>query len=318
MNLLQQFNNIDLDKIELFLSEGKEEDLQLDFKEINRPDLSHKDDKKNFAKALSGFANSSGGIIVWGIKANKNTEGIDCAQEKAEIKNVPLFISKLNEFTGIAVNPIVEGVLHKPIISSAKNGFAVTYIPESDSGPHMAKFSEDRYYKRSGDSFYKMEHFDLEDMFGRRKKPNLDMIAEVTDISHLRIEPGIIIMIKLFNNGRGTAKAPFLEIEKPINSKWSEYGYDGNGRTGLNAILYYPSAPMVRFGSDATTVIHPGTSLTISKLLLSYDSQNIRDEIKKIEVKYKVASENLRLQEKVSTIKKDDLYKLFRNKNLIE
>ena len=30
----------------------------------------------------------------------------------------------------------------------------------------MAKLGEDRYYKRSGDSFRKMEHFDLEDMFG--------------------------------------------------------------------------------------------------------------------------------------------------------
>lgn len=29
----------------------------------------------------------------------------------------------------------------------------------------MAKLEEDRYYKRSGDSFYRMEHFDLEDMF---------------------------------------------------------------------------------------------------------------------------------------------------------
>jgi hypothetical protein len=272
MNLFELFNTIDVNKIETFIKEGKEENLQLDFKEINRPDLTHKDDKKNLAKALSGFANSSGGIIVWGVKAKKNQDGIDCAQEKAIIENIPLFVSKLNEFTGISVNPIVDGVLHKPIVVNEKNGFAITYIPESESGPHMAKFSEDRYYKRSGDSFYKMEHIDLEDMFGRRKKLNLEMIAEVTDIGHLRIEPGIIVMIKLFNNGRGTAKAPFLEVETPFKCKWSEYGYDGNGNTGLKRILHGPSAPVVRFGSDATTVIHPGISLTISKLLLSYDS----------------------------------------------
>ena len=310
MNLIEIYNSIDLNKIEQFIKEGKEENLQLDFKEINNPDLTHKDDKKNFARALSGFANSSGGIIVWGVKANKNKEGIDCAQDKALIQNVPLFISRLNEFTGIAVNPIIDGVLHKSIIENNIKGFVITYIPESDSGPHMAKFSEDRYYKRSGDSLYKMEHFDIEDMFGRRKKPSLEMISEVTKLSTSRSEPGIIIMIKLFNNGRGTAKAPFLEIEKPINSKWSEYGYDGNGSTGLNGILYYPTAPIVSFGSDGTTVIHPGISLTISKLLLHYDSQNIRDEIKDITIKYKVASEDLKLQEKLSEIKKDDLIQI--------
>ena len=42
----------------------------------------------------------------------------------------------------------------------------------------MAKLGENRYYKRSGDSFYQMEHFDLEDMFGRRRKPKLKMSSD--------------------------------------------------------------------------------------------------------------------------------------------
>ena len=41
----------------------------------------------------------------------------------------------------------------------------------------MAKAGEDRYYKRSGASFYRMEHFDLEDMFGRRLKPKLNTVV---------------------------------------------------------------------------------------------------------------------------------------------
>jgi len=32
---------------------------------------------------------------------------------------------------------------------------------------------EDRYYKRGGDRFYKMEPFDVADMFGRRRAPVL-------------------------------------------------------------------------------------------------------------------------------------------------
>jgi hypothetical protein len=39
----------------------------------------------------------------------------------------------------------------------------------------MAKFGQDRYYKRSGDTFRRMEHFDLEDMFGRRPRPKLEL-----------------------------------------------------------------------------------------------------------------------------------------------
>jgi predicted HTH transcriptional regulator len=143
-----------LNDVNDYVGRGQEENLQLDFKTINRADFTRADDKKNLAKALSGFANSSGGIVVWGIVATKNAEGIDGASGVREIDRPALFVNRLNEFTGVAVSPLVEGVRHKPIASNADTGFAVTLVPESDSGPHMAKFHEDRYYKRSGDSFY--------------------------------------------------------------------------------------------------------------------------------------------------------------------
>ena len=317
MNLIEFYNSINLEDIELFIVEGKEESLQLDFKEINRADLTHKDDKKNFAKALSGFANSNGGIIIWGIKATKNKEGVDCAQDKAIIKNVPLFISKLNEFTGIAVNPIVEGVLHKSILINEKDGFAITLIPESDSAPHMAKFSEDRYYKRSGDSFYKMEHYDLEDMFGRRKKPSFELITEVIELRTGSRERGVVIMIRLMNSGRGTAKAPYLEIKTPFKCSWAEYGYDGNGRTGLDQIIYHTSASIVKFGSDANTVIHPSISIPISRLIYGYDENNIREEIHDIEVHYKAIAEGISLQNRIAYIKADNLYTIFKQNGKI-
>jgi hypothetical protein len=39
----------------------------------------------------------------------------------------------------------------------------------------MAKLGEDRYYKRSGDRFYKIEHFDVADMFDRHRAPVLQV-----------------------------------------------------------------------------------------------------------------------------------------------
>lgn len=41
-----------------------------------------KDDLKNFAKALSGFANTEGGVLIFGLDARKNVEdGIDKINE---------------------------------------------------------------------------------------------------------------------------------------------------------------------------------------------------------------------------------------------
>jgi predicted HTH transcriptional regulator len=201
VNLVEVFESMTLKDLDNFINTGQEENIYLDFKLVNKADLSNADDKRNLAKALSGFSNSSGGLIVWGVEARKNPQGIDCAVGKKDIESIQLFISRLNEFTGMAVSPIVAGVFHKPIPSSGDKGFAVTFVPENDSGPHMAKMREDRYYKRSGASFYRMEHFDLEDMFGRCKKPKLTLSTRIAGK-----RPNVAILLGIKNDGRGTAK----------------------------------------------------------------------------------------------------------------
>jgi Putative DNA-binding domain len=178
MDLFDFYRRLDEREINRFITSAQEENLHLDFKAVNDANIRNKDDRRNLAKCLSGFSNSDGGIIVWGIDARKNAQGINGASTRKEITPIKLFVSRLNELTGQAISPTFEGIVHKAIEVGDDSGFAATLVPESDSGPHMAKLGEDRYYKRSGDSFYRMEHFDLEDMFGRRQKPRLAIILD--------------------------------------------------------------------------------------------------------------------------------------------
>lgn len=78
-----------------------------------------------------------------------------------------------------------------------------------------------------------MEHFDLEDMFGRRKRPKLRL---TTRIDHRGAHTSIFIGIE--NVGRGTAKAPYLafDVEQPFRP--STWGLDGNGHDGLPKLHY--------------------------------------------------------------------------------
>lgn len=94
MNIDTLFNNLDENMLNQYIKNNQEENLYLEFKEGSNVKLTHPDDKKNFAKALSGFANSSGGLIVWGIKATKNNQGIDCACGSSEIEPLSLFLSR--------------------------------------------------------------------------------------------------------------------------------------------------------------------------------------------------------------------------------
>ena len=85
----EYFAKIDLSEIERYIEESQEEHIALEFKTVNHPiynDGNKNDDKKNFSKVLSGFANSNGGIVIWGIKAQKNLSGQDVAKEKKPIK----------------------------------------------------------------------------------------------------------------------------------------------------------------------------------------------------------------------------------------
>jgi predicted HTH transcriptional regulator len=140
------FESITKETIFAWIAAKRDEDLYLDFKEASSTDVSHKDDRKNFAVALSGFANADGGLAVWGVKAKYDpVTKINCAMAPAPIADTRQFLTKLNEFTGSFVSPLVPSVRHRQIVSNGTEGFIVTVIPASDLGPHMAKGGEGRY-----------------------------------------------------------------------------------------------------------------------------------------------------------------------------
>jgi hypothetical protein len=172
-----------------------------------------------------------------------------------------MFISKLNEFTGSFVSPIVDGVVHRGVETADDTGFAITLIPASSSGPHMAKAGEDRYYKRSGDSFYKMEHFDLEDMFGRRAQPKLVPVTK-TEFSY---SPKTVFF-EIKNEGRGAAKHVCIEfpwkkgLESSVLNQWTYFPGSWDAKTQHQSLMFEPSS---------TRIIHPGMAIGFWELHLS-------------------------------------------------
>jgi hypothetical protein len=267
MSLEEYFGALSLKDIEAFVSERREEDLHLDFKLVNDAGLNKRDDRRTFATAVSGFANSDGGLIVWGIDARRNADDVDCAQAKPGISDLKRFLTKLNEFTGSVVNPTAMGVVHRTIEEQSQEdyGFAVTLVPVSDSGPHMAKLGEDRYYRRSGSNFVRMEHFEIADMFGRRPHPQLRLYFKRRGQDSFGREPRIQVEIGIENCGRGSARAPYLTLllRRPFGV--DDYGIDGNGHHGLPMLVNVRDGRS-RFGGSGDSFIHPGVSLPVTTL----------------------------------------------------
>jgi hypothetical protein len=248
MTLRDEFNSLSLENIQGFVTSGREEDLHLEFKTIHDDNLS-RDDRKNLAVALSGFSNSDGGLVVWGVEARPNASGVDCAVALREIATASLCLTRLNELTGQCVSPLVDGVEHRVLFSNSNAGFCISVVPPSDSGPHMAKGGEDRYYKRSGSGFYRMEHFDLEDMFGRRQRPFI--FLKVHLVPRAGEDPYEEVHFSIMNSGRGIAKHAgfFCRFEQGVTVA----GVQGHltNATSLNG-----GNPTVSY-QDSVGVVHP-------------------------------------------------------------
>lgn len=303
MNLIDKYRALSDEIIDEYISSNQEENLSLDFKTIKSASLKSLDDKRNLSRALSGFANSSGGLLIWGVDARKNDKGLDCAVGKVEIEPLSLFLSRLNELTGSAVSPLIDGVLHRKIVTSNDKGFAVTYVPESDSGPHMAKLGEDRYYKRAGDSFYRMEHFDVSDMFGRRKRPKLFLNAKIRGKGK---EAQIILGIE--NKGKGSAHAPFLAFSISPPWKLNRYGLDGNYHEGMKRLEFTGTDLPYRYGEDSSFVIHPGIIHEVASIWLGFPTDIRELPVEDFVIEYALAAEDYQLDRNILKIKSSDIF----------
>lgn len=271
MSYQDTFLSLDINELERWVSTHRQEDLHLDFKLLTTGAELSRDDKKNLAKAISGFANSDGGLIVWGVDCRKDANNVDAASGLKPVPDADAVLSRLQSLTGEATSPIVEGVQHRIIRTSDGAGIIATLIPASDLGPHMARAGEQRYYKRSGDSFYQMEHFDIADMFGRRLRPRLSLQLKPTVIMterNRRFTAEVIAVIE--NTGRGIARFPLLRLQLSDYYVMDSYGLDGKRGTGLPAqVQTYRNQEMASFAGGMNDVIHPGIELQVAKILLS-------------------------------------------------
>jgi hypothetical protein len=267
------FEKIDLATINRFVAENMSEDLHLEFKAPRNRDEA----KRPLAKAVSAFANADGGVIIWGVERKGN------ACERRPIADAARFKEQLEDQTGQAVSPPAPGVRSGLIPEAADRGYVKTFVPGSDMTPHMAKFGDNRYYRRSGSNSHAMEHYELEDMFGRRPKPKLALFHELEQSGKMgdpdhpsSVEVRVDIGIE--NSGRGAARFASLWFEVAADS--GEYELDWRAYKTQPCYFGFNQAPLAPveqtrgwyFASDAGLVIHPGMRCKVTAFNISVPS----------------------------------------------
>jgi hypothetical protein len=260
---------------------GGIERVHFDFKSKANASYSTLDepDKKNLAKAVSGFANGAGGVLIWGIE--------DESIAPVPIRDVSRFVDNILQQTHNVTSPTVPDIDGDfiPAEDDLTRGFAILLIPESQLPPHRVILNitgiQNHYFVRSGSSFCTATHSQLEDMFGRRPRP---ILAVDFELACALSEKQAWITVILENRGRGIARYPFLslDVEKPYGL--SELGIDGNGHFGLPLIARengfrcsgttFTLYGSMRFGSQEGFVIHSGMRHSITKILGIFDKDS--------------------------------------------
>ena len=253
-DLLSYFHSIKSETdFKRMITDHVKEDLYLEFKQKHdrRHGQLETDDKFNFSRALSGFANSDGGILVWGIETYKRDEA---AKSLKPVSNVDDFIRSLKSSLIGSVQPFVDNVLIEKVSTdvSSEEGYVKCFIPHSEKTPHRAVLAEREYYKRSTEGFYRLEHFDLEDMFGRRQKPLLSVQIQSKDYSDGNDSEVKELIFRFTNEGRALARYYGFLCQFDNNIEIVSFSdHRLSDITRLN-----DGTPSVNF-NDNTGVVHP-------------------------------------------------------------
>lgn len=205
-----------------FIENREAETLFLDFKRSSSDGIGkklHQNDRSNLARSISGFGNSEGGVIVWGVDCREGEDYADVAKAKFPLKDAQKFASWLEGAISSSTIPPHATVRNKAIlINDGPSGFVVTYIPKSDHAPHQVISrgkGQNQYFIRAGSDFLPTPHAVLSGMFGRRPQPSvfhmfLEGFPKIVTTTPLKIKTEL--GLQLANGGQGIASDIFMNV----------------------------------------------------------------------------------------------------------
>jgi hypothetical protein len=256
--------------VEQLVTERRQENVGLEFKTKASPATGepNRDDRRNLGIVLSALSNSMGGLIVWGVRAEKNSDNVDCATELQPISEIERFKADVARLLSQALMPRHEGIFVEAI--PARNpkgaGYLAVYVERSERRPHRCELVEKQYFKRIGDSSIAMEHYDIEDSFKRLVVPWLELGWRISPFTGPFIPDDLRLVsidLDLHNPSQVTARFPYLTLLRVVGASVQKEGANAH-QSGLPLHEYHGE---FHFAGGAHDVVHPGLTLPAGQLV---------------------------------------------------
>lgn len=188
--------------VESWVGDGEPESVGLDFKVWRNDSF-----KDNAAKAVSGFANTDGGVLIFGVEAKKPKEGgPDVATKIEPVPNLARSLDALKACLTSMLEPPVAGLDACAIRRSENDshGLLAVLVPRSMAAPHRVRGGKeaDRYFMRTADSTTPIPHRLLAALFAAPPEPRLTLVLSWLP----NPPPDRRILVTVKNDGPGAAR----------------------------------------------------------------------------------------------------------------
>lgn len=193
--------------VQKLIADGVEENIHLDYKSLNALEKTD-GKKKELSKDVSAFANSDGGIIIYGVKEYDDLTKRHLP-EKIEDGYDPSNISKewIEHVLSSNIEPKVNGLLINPVRLSNDNYVYVIIVPK---GLKAHQAGDLRYYKRYNFESVAMKDYEIEDVRNRGTKTILKPQFYVRELDSDGKE--FELQIHLINEGNTISHNFMIEI----------------------------------------------------------------------------------------------------------
>lgn len=164
------------------------------------------------AKDVSAFANSTGGVLIYGVRTQKDRDTM------LPVERIPILednIDRIHRAIGAYIRHPVPGIRSKTLPVDGHPQALIIEVPASPLTPHQS-IRDRRYYRRQGGDSVPMAHELLELYFGRRLGPWLlpDLRGTKQSSDARGFALALSTSLWLLNDGAGTAREIVVSIRR--------------------------------------------------------------------------------------------------------
>lgn len=244
--------------LELLIQQQVQESLHLDYKSsaaLSKPG------QKEIPKDVSAFANSDGGMIIYGIEEGIEESGHLPVRIDEGVANSVITRERIEQAVLSNISPRIEGIQIQQISLDSNNSAYCIKIPKSDRAPHQERITK-RYYKRFNFSSVPMEDYEISDV--RARSRSVKPLARFD----VEIRHGFLFMFVIENPGDVAAENVTFEFTEELT--WKEE--KGPPPIIAKGIEYFPPGKRyhILYGTSPNLLGRDSKACTEFSALISY------------------------------------------------